>query len=111
MTIGEGVDTTDSVAERTFTRFRKEFEMPKFRTLSAGVLCAAGISLAGALVGPAVASAAPGQPMAGPVGGPIHAAGAPMRPVPPPDHPIYHYTDDLTHPVWSATHPFWALVP
>jgi hypothetical protein len=31
-----------------------------------------------------------------------------MRPEPP---PIYHYTDDLTHPVWSVTHPFWALVP
>ncbi|MCV7074594.1 hypothetical protein [Mycobacterium szulgai] len=89
--------------------------MPKIRTLSAGVLCAAGISLAGMLAGPAVASAAPGQPFAGPAAGPgagaMHAAGAPMRPVPPADHPIYHYTDDLTHPVWSVTHPFWALVP
>jgi hypothetical protein len=31
--------------------------MSKIRTLSAGVLCAVGLSLAGALVGPAVASA------------------------------------------------------
>jgi hypothetical protein len=75
-------------------------EMSKFRTLSAGVLCAAGLSLAGAFVGPAVASADPGQPW-----------GQPMRPEPPPMHPIYHYTDDLTHPVWSVTHPFSALLP
>jgi hypothetical protein len=55
--------------------------MSKIRTLSAGVLCAAGLSLAGILVGPAVASAAPGQPMA-----------PAMRPEPPPTHPVYHYT-------------------
>jgi hypothetical protein len=73
--------------------------MSRIRTLSAGVLCAVGLSLAGALAGPAVANAEPGQPM------------APMRPEPPPTHPIYHYADDLTHPVWSVTHPFWALVP
>ncbi|WP_279637722.1 hypothetical protein [Mycobacterium innocens] len=35
----------------------------------------------------------------------------PVPPVPPPTHPIYHYTDDLTHPAWSVTHPFGALVP
>jgi hypothetical protein len=77
--------------------------MSKIRTSSAGVLCAVGLSLAGALVGPAVANAAPGQPPMNPV--------APMHPVPPPTHPVYHYTDDLTHPVWSVTHPFWALMP
>ncbi|WP_156688886.1 hypothetical protein [Mycobacterium sp. Marseille-P9652] len=81
----------------------------KIRTLSAGVLCAAGLSLAGMLAGPAVANAAPGQPPA--VAPYAHPGGAPTHPVPPPDHPIYHYADDLTHPVWSVTHPFWALVP
>jgi hypothetical protein len=84
--------------------------MSKIRTLSAGVLCAVGLSLAGTLVGPAVASADPGQPMA-PGMHPGIAGGAQMRPEPPPTHPIYHYTDDLTHPVWSVTHPFWALTP
>lgn len=34
-----------------------------------------------------------------------------MHPVPPPTHPIYHYGDDMTHPVWSVTHPVWALAP
>ncbi len=81
--------------------------MSKIRILSAGVLCAAGLSLAATLAGPAVAAVDPGQPNMGP----IHSPGAPMRPTPPPTHPIYHYTDDLTHPVWSVTHPFWAMVP
>ena len=81
--------------------------MSKIRTLSAGVLCAAGLSLAGAFVGPAVASADPGQPM----GPGDHTMTPPGRPEPPPTHPVYHYTDDLTHPVWSVTHPFWALMP
>jgi hypothetical protein len=31
--------------------------------------------------------------------------------MPPPTHPIYHYTEDVTHPVCSVTHPFWALMP
>ncbi|VBA42285.1 hypothetical protein LAUMK13_03952 [Mycobacterium innocens] len=115
--------------------------MSTIRILSAGVLCALGLSLAGTFAGPAIASAAPGQPVAGPmdpggapmnsVAGPLHPgrgpmnpASGPMRPdvapmhpmhpvppVPPPTHPIYHYTDDLTHPAWSVTHPFGALVP
>ena len=74
--------------------------MSKIRTFTAGIACAVGLSLAAVMVGPAVASAALGQPMM-----------PPMHPVPPPTHPIYHYTDDLTHPVWSVTHPFWALMP
>ena len=81
--------------------------MSKIRTLSAGVLCAAGLSLAGILAGPAVASAAPGQPMT-PAMGPGTSQ---MHPEPPPTHPVYHYTEDVTHPVWSVTHPFWALMP
>ena len=84
--------------------------MSKIRTLSAGVLCAAGLSLAGAVVGPAVASADPGQPM----GPGMHTMAPPVwpdRPEPPPTHPVYHYTDDLTHPVWSVTHPVSAVVP
>ncbi len=96
--------------------------MPKLRNFSAGVLYAAALSLAGVLVGPAVAYAAPGQPVApmhpggttmGPMhpGGPGGAGGAGMRPEPPPTHPIYHYSDDLTHPVWSVTHPVSALLP
>jgi hypothetical protein len=95
---------------------KKELEMSKIRMLSAGVLCAAGLSLAAAMAGPAVANATPGQPPMHP-GGPAGAGmypGGPggwERPEPPPDHPIYHYSDDLTHPVWSVTHPFWALVP
>ncbi len=97
--------------------------MSRIRTLSASVLCAFGLSLAGAFVGPAVANAAPGQPGMSP-GGPMHAAGGPMhpggaamhpgqgmRPEPPPTHPVYHYSQDLTHPVWSVTHPFSALLP
>ena len=76
-------------------------KISQLRTLSAGALGAVGLSLAAAtLLGPAVASAAQGQPVA-----------PPMHPVPPPTHPIYHYTDDVTHPVWSVTHPFWALMP
>jgi hypothetical protein len=90
--------------------------MSKIRTLSAGVLCAAGLSLAGAFVGPAVANAAPGQPGMN-QGDQMHAAGGPMhpgqgmRPEPPPTHPVYHYSQDLTHPVWSVTHPVSALLP
>ncbi|MGO9509979.1 MAG: hypothetical protein ACLPXZ_22515 [Mycobacterium sp.] len=74
--------------------------MSKIRTLSTGVLCAAALSLAGAFAGPAMASADPGQPW-----------GQYPRPEPPPTHPVYHYTDDLTHPVWSVTHPVWAIAP
>lgn len=78
--------------------------MSKIRALSAGVLCAAGLSLAGAFAGPAVAAADPGQPWGQP-------SGQHLRPEPPPTRPIYHYTDDLTHPVWSVTHPLSALLP
>ncbi len=55
-----------------------------------------------------------------PGGGQMHGAGAPMhpgqgaqgmRPEPPPTHPVYHYSQDLTHPVWSVTHPVSALLP
>ena len=99
---------------------RKELEMSRIRTLPAGVICAVGLSLAAAVAGAPVAAAAPGGPVAGPVhpAGPAGApmrpgglAGAPMRPEPPPTHPIYHHTDDLTHPVWSVTHPVSALAP
>ncbi|ABL03570.1 conserved hypothetical protein [Mycobacterium ulcerans Agy99] len=52
----------------------KEWEMLRIRTLSAGVLCALGLSFAGVLVGPAIASAAPGNL------GPIHPGGGQIHP-------------------------------
>ncbi|CAM4419971.1 hypothetical protein MB901379_03703 [Mycobacterium basiliense] len=109
--------------------------MFKFRTLSAGVLCALGLSIAGALTGPAIALAAPGHPGLGPMrpgAGQMHRGMGQMRPeigqlrpqwgeMRPhwgemrqpqlPTHPIDHYGNDLTHPVWSATHPVRTVVP
>jgi len=82
-------------------------KISQLRTLSAGALGAVGLSLAATLLGPAVASAAQGQPVAPP----MQPVTSPTHPVPLPTHPIYHYADDVTHPVWSVTHPFWALMP
>ncbi len=55
--------TTQALPRETPPPSEKGIRMSKIRTLSAGVLCAVGLSLTGVFVGSAVASAAPQQPV------------------------------------------------
>ncbi|WP_421844754.1 hypothetical protein [Mycobacterium sp.] len=74
--------------------------MPKTRLLSVGALCAVGLSLAGTIAGPVIATATPGNPIA-----------PPQRAVSPTMHPACRDSADLTFPVRSAAHPAWAHIP
>jgi hypothetical protein len=68
--------------------------MSNTRTKAAVLISTLGVSVLGALVAPAVASADPWQP---------YWSG--------PEYPLRHYVGDAEHPVWSFTHPLRALIP
>jgi hypothetical protein len=71
----------------------KGARVSKIRIAVAAVLTAFGLSCAGALVVPAVASADPWQPYSGPF------------------HPVRHYLGDVEHPFWAINHPVRAATP